>query len=300
MNPLLSVLVQLGIIDAATADRLNAQLTPEQARTYAETQLTTAFTGGLQGQYERVLQFVARNPQATQAQWDAFWQQENAALWASVEPTMLQLASDGAIVATLATGNPENWQAVNQKVIDWTRTYYAQGEDFGSMLQLNQTARQQVADAVIAWNQGGLSSQLGLPSLALELQPTFGRARAETIAITEYTRIGTQTKIFEAEADEDIDGYQYLSAADDLVCSRCGPVHGMVIPKGATGFIHPTLGNVGFPPLHGRCRCDVAFTTIHTKTVPLRDSYKFSGPLPDPNAPKKEPKPKKAKKAKTP
>ena len=295
MNPLLSVLVQLGIIDAATADRLNAQFDPDQARAYAEQQLTTAFTGGLQGQYERVMQFIARNPTATQAQWDGFWTQEHAALWASVGPTMTQLASDGAIVSMLTSGNPDQWQHVNQRVIDWTRTYYAQGEEFGSMLQLNRTARQDVADAVIAWQRGELSSQLGLPSLALELQPTFGQSRAETIAITEYTRIGTQTKIFEAEADEDIDGYQYLTAADDLVCSRCGPVHGLTIPKGASGFVHPTLGNVGFPPLHGRCRCDVAFTTIHTKTVPLRDSYKFSGPLPDPNAPKKEP-----KKAKTP
>lgn len=293
MNPLLSVLVQLGIIDASTADRLNAQLTPEQARTYAEAQLSTAFTGGLQGQYERVLQFVARQPQATQAQWDGFWQQENAALWASVGPTMTQLASDGAIVATLASGNPDNWQTVNQKVVDWTRDYYATSNEYGSIPNLNQTARQEVGDAVIAWNRGELSSRLGLPSLALELQPTFGERRAQVIAVTEYTRIVTQTKIVEAEADEFIEYYRWMTAADEIVCPQCGPLHGTIVSKSKSGgFVQPGGGAIGFPPRHPNCRCDIAFETALTKDVPLRDSFKYQPPKPKDGKPTKTAEPK--------
>jgi SPP1 gp7 family putative phage head morphogenesis protein len=140
-------------------------------------------------------------------------------------------------------------------------------------LNLNLTARQEVATAFNAWQRGELSSQLGLPSLALELQPTFGEVRAKRIAITETTRIYSEAERQKAIEDPDVVYLRWLTAADEIVCPLCGPLHGRIIGKKENGFIHPAGLYTGFPPIHPNCRCRTLEETLASSKVPLRDSF---------------------------
>lgn len=282
-NRYLAVLAQFGVIDAATVQSMQQALaltgSADAARQYAEARLQEAYTQGLLAQSERLFKFLAQNDSPSAAQWDAFWAQENTALWASVKPAVTETAQQSAIMASIGLG--ESWRTVNQRVIEWTDTYYNSDTEFGSIPNLNLTARQEVGAAYNAWQRGELAHNLGLPSLVLELQPTFGEKRAQAIAITETTRIYSEATRQTGLANEFVDYFRFLSASDEKVCGYCGPLHGQIIEKTENGgFLHPTLGRIGIPPIHVRCRCRLVEETRLTAKVPLRDEFKFEGKLP--------------------
>jgi hypothetical protein len=175
MNPLLAALVAAGIITQDDAERINRQLDPEAARAWAEQQLAVAMQAGLSDQQARLIDAVRRNGGTlSAAQLDAFWAAEDDRLWEVLRPTWEQVAAEHAIGAAITMGQGESmWATINQQVLSWANTYYTSPSPsfVGSVPNLDQTSREQVAEAFGRWNRGELNDgrQGGLPALVLEL-----------------------------------------------------------------------------------------------------------------------------------
>jgi len=91
------------------------------------------------------------------------------------------------------------------------------------------------------------------------LEPTFGSARAERIAVTETTRVfalGNDIYAKELQAQyPDMEVIrQWWTNNDDRVCPICGPLHGKQAKRGET------FDGIANPPAHVNCRCWTSVT----------------------------------------
>jgi len=283
MNPLLLALVQAGVITQVDAERINRSLDPAAARAWAEHRLVTAAQGGLSAQGERLAELLRRTEgDVSAATLDAFWRAEDDRLWASLRPAWAEVTSENAVAVAVRLGADDaTWRAVNERMLTWVDAYYmnADAAAVGSIPNLNLTSRTQFGQAFVQWQRGELeigTTAQGLPQLIEALQPTFGPARAEIIAVTETTRVIVESQRAASEADEFITHYRFLSAADEIVCPICGPNHGAIIEKRGAGFETP--GGRMFPPLHPRCRCQILEETEQTQRQPLppEERYRWS------------------------
>lgn len=267
MNPLLTALVNAGVLPQADADRIDRSLDPEAARLYAEQRLTDAFANGLTAQQRRILATVQEaQGQPTPRNLERLWALEDDYLWAGVQDTLQSVAIDHATGVSINASNPNLWQLVNEEVVNWIDTRYTStdADDFGSVPNLNVTTRQQVAEAIQRWQLGDRTPgnfDEGLPELINELTPIFGRARAERIAVTEVSRVFAQSELFAARANPDIVYLQWLTAEDELVCPICGPRANQVVGKKEDGFRAASDSILGYPPAHVNCRCSVTQLT---------------------------------------
>lgn len=283
MNPLLAALVAAGLITQDDADRIGRSLDPDAARMWAEQQLAIATQQGLTAQQARLVDLLRRsNGNVTAAQLDAFWRAEDAQLLAAMRPTLESIAAENAITYVVTLGNEGMWQAVNETMLTWVNDYYANADAaaVGSIPNLNLTSRTQFAQVFVDWQRGELevgTTAEGLPQLVQALEPVFGPARAERIAITETTRVIVESQRAASEQDEFITHYRYITAADERVCAQCGPLHGQVIEKRAAGFALPGQARM-FPPLHPNCRCQILEETDATRQQPLppEERYQWS------------------------
>lgn len=280
MESLLSALLAVGLIDAETADIIRRQENEEVARQWAEGALAAAAQGALSAQQQRLLSLLAESDyQPTERALGQFWQREDDLLWTAMRPQIEQVLTERATLAAVVGGQAGTFSLINQQVIRWAETYYTDPADttYGSIPNLNLTSRQQVADAFTAWNRGELPGRpRGLPSLVEALTPTFGAVRAERIAVTESTRIFTESIRQAGLANKFTVAFRVLSSADDRVCPICGPVHGSVVAKtDERGFAHPVRGGIGFPPFHVRCRCGITEETEATLKIPLPPENQF-------------------------
>ena len=279
MNALLAALVQLGILDRVTAERVGRNLDPVQAQAWAEEVMFQSFNGGLTAQRSRLLNMVdAANGRPSQAQLARFWRDEDAAFFRSVQPGLYQVAQERAIVSIISNGSEDMWQVVNQAVIDWVDDYYTNIDTafVGSIPNLNDTGRTEFARAFVDWQRGELETAGyadGLPQLIRAIEPTFGAARATRIAVTETTRIFYETTYQAANANPFIVALRWYSAADERVCPVCGPNHGVTIPKAQR-----TWPNGATIPAHVNCRCVAIEETALTLETPLprEERYEWS------------------------
>ena len=270
MNELLAALVQLGVIDNATAQRINRNLDPEQAQAWAEGRLYDEFAAALDGQRARLLRLVdATNGRPTQAQLDAFWRAEDDAFFANVQRGLYEVAQERAITSIVSTGAFDMWDVVNQRVIDWVNDYYTNidAEIVGSIPNLNATGRTEFARAFIDWQRGELETAGyadGLPQLIRAIEPTFGQVRASRVAVTETTRIFYEATYQAAQANPYTTHLRWYSAADDRVCVLCGPNHLVAIPKAQR--VWPNGASI---PAHVNCRCFAIEETALTMQTAL-------------------------------
>lgn len=278
MNELLAALVQLGVIPASTAERIRRNMNPAEAQAWAEAALGEAFAGALGAQEGRLLDLLRTTQgQPTSAQLDAFWQRENDALWRAVQPTLETVAQERAIVAALTgTADDSMWNAINDAVIDWVNDYYtsADVEIVGSIPNLNVTGRTDFARAFLDWQRGELETAGyadGLPQLIRAIEPTFGRVRAERIAVTETTRIFYESTWQAANANPNVLYLRWYTAADERVCPVCGPLHLAVIPKAQRTW----AGGVSIPA-HPNCRCVAIEETALTIETPLPPEERYT------------------------
>jgi SPP1 gp7 family putative phage head morphogenesis protein len=285
MNPLLLALVQAGIVTQADAERINRSLDPAAARAWAEQQLAIAAQSGLSAQQARLVDMVRRsNGSLSPAALDAFWAQEDDALWAAVRPTLVDITAENAIAMAVRMGaEGDMWRVVNERMLSWVDAYYtnADAAAVGSIPNLNLTSRTQFARAFTEWQRGELeigTQAQGLPQLVEALTPVFGPDRAQVIATTETTRVIVESQRAASEQDEFITHYRYISAADERVCSQCGPLHGRTIEKSAAGYRNPETGEIAYPPLHPNCRCQLLEETSETIKQPLppEERYEWS------------------------
>lgn len=285
MNPLLAALVAAGVIDQATAERLNRQMDSTAARAWAEATLERATTGALAGQQERLIELLRGNGfNPSDAQWRQFWRNEDTLLWADLSNAYRDVASERAAARAIITAQDwSTWDFLNRNVDEWVNTYYTSPGlvDVGSVRNLNTTAREQVAEAFLRWTRGGRDlapgADGGLPVLIGELEPVFGPMRAKRIAITETTRIFVKGNRSVNDDNPDITGYQVLTAADELVCPICGPLHGVFRDKASRTYQHPTEGPIDGPPFHVNCRCDEIEATSQTQGIALNSTWEYAG-----------------------
>lgn len=261
---------------------VDRQMSPLDAQLYAEQIVLTAFRDGLKAQEIRYLDLVnAANGQPSEQQLAMFWDDENAALYRSVESALVQIASDRAVSISIATGGADMWAVVNEEIIDWIGEYYQSFDPtfVGLIPNLNVTSRTLVGQALIDWQRGeveAFGAADGLPQLIRSLEPAFGVKRATTIAVTETTRVFNEATVAAGRANPLITRYRFFSAADDRVCPICGPIHNSISSpnKANPTFNHPSLGTLPIPPLHVNCRC---------QAVPETDvTLQFESDLPRP------------------
>lgn len=263
MNPLLSALIEAGILTQADAERIERQLDPDAARTYAEGLLTQAFHNGLTAQQRRILDLTdSTNGRPTNRQLDNLWQNEDELLWASVGDDIANIALERGVSASIGAADADTWRLVNEEVLAWADEYYmgADAATYGSIPNLNLTSRTQFTQAFRDWQRGELETvgyNEGLPTLIRALEPTFGRTRAERIAVTENTRIFAQSEIFAGNANPFIDGWLYETAMDERVTPICQSGQGTIMLKGESVF----SDGHGPPPRHVRCRSGITQLT---------------------------------------
>lgn len=270
---LLNALLAAGLIDKETVDVLMRNNDPNEAVLWADTLLTQRTQGALSAQQGRLLDLVESsglNPPPASLQ--AFWVREDELLWDALRPTLLQIAGERAAFEIVRSGQVGTFNLINQQVLDWVDDYYldADGKAFGSIPNLNLTARTQFAQVFRDWQTGDLGGKPeGLPQLIDALTGTFGPVRAEAIAVTETTRISVESlKTVEANNVFTV-GFRYSTARDSRVSEICRPAEGLVIQKGESVF----PDGRGFPPRHPRCRSGVQPVTSGSVNVPsIRDT----------------------------
>ena len=290
MNPeLLNALLATGLIDPATAEIIRRQLDPEAARVWAETTLAQATQAGLQSQQNRIVDLIVdTNGNPNQSALDRLRSSEVQRLWAIMRPAILDVASERAAIAgaeqlitALANNTNNTFDLINQGVLNWAEDYYIDpdGLTYGSIPNLNLAGRTAFERAFVAWQTGELEigDPIGLQQLIDALQEPFGVERARRIAVTETTRIFTETTKQAGLANPFTTSFRLLTSADERVCPICGPLHGVVIAKFSAGFTHPTLPVTGWPPFHPLCRCDIVEETEASLRVESLDSFVYEG-----------------------
>jgi SPP1 gp7 family putative phage head morphogenesis protein len=138
-----------------------------------------------------------------------------------------------------------DWTLANTAARDWANQYVGE-----LITNIQETTRAQVRQAVAAWVDNGDP----LETLIRELEPTFGRARAELIASTEVTKASAEGTTAAYQESGVIDKMQWRTARDELVCPICGALNGVQAALGQP-FENPQNGRSYMPPAHPRCRC---------------------------------------------
>lgn len=282
MNPLLAALVQAGILSEQDARIATMLLDPAQAQAYAEALMRDTIQQGLTAQQARLADTLRRSgfdidPPAI----EAFWAREDRLLASAWVNEFAQIGNALATATLLETNGLAAWEAVNTEVIQWTTAYYTNGAGvaYGSIPNINATSQEAIGRLFTQWQAGELGdiphSVQGLPRLVRAMQPTFGPARAQVIAETESTRIYAESVQAAGRNNPYVETYEVQTAADELVCPICGPLHGQRIEKGAGGF--RTAAGPMFPPFHARCRCRVLSLTRAVAQGPRAPEDTFGG-----------------------
>jgi hypothetical protein len=106
-----------------------------------------------------------------------------------------------------------DWDLVNTDAADWARRHA--GDLIG---QLNDTTAAVLRPAIAEY----IGNTLTFRDLLDELDPIFGKARAERIAITETTAAYAQGNLAAWRRAGVFTHYEWRTARDERVCPRCG------------------------------------------------------------------------------
>jgi len=179
-----------------------------------------------------------------------FWSEEERKAWDVMAPVFLEVWFSGAVNGHAAL--PKNlrvfvsWDVVNEAAIEYLRNYR-----MGMWAKVTDTTRKRSQKIIEDWVRQGEP----LPVLEKKLEPLFGKARAERIAVTEVTRAYAEGNQQAWRATGLVTANKWQTGRDDIVCPFCRPLHNVIVPLGE-GFTPdgPGLGPTS-PPLHVGCRC---------------------------------------------
>lgn len=212
----------------------------------------------LRAQRERLLAALGDNPEREPD--EAFWQAENEALTAALQPTLGQAAqlaaqAHGAQVKSLPVvveaidgqvlpdSVPILWDdvVIAAAAVDWARRYV--GELIRNVTRNTQDLVRRAVSSFI--NTPGMT----IGDLTRMLEPAFGRSRAHRIAVTETTRAFTEgQRLVQQELRRGGLGLErvWRTSMDEVVCPICGALEDKRESEG--------WGYDG-PPAHPNCRC---------------------------------------------
>jgi SPP1 gp7 family putative phage head morphogenesis protein len=172
-----------------------------------------------------------------------FWSEDDDDLWDDLAALLLEIyfsGIEGGVQALPpAVRVLVDFDRINTDALAWAKEYR-----YSLIKGITDTTRKQVQTAVSDWIQSGAP----LDALEASLERTFGSVRAKMIAQTESTRVYAQANRAAFESTGLVDEVVWQTAVDDLVCPRCGPLHGT----------HIGVGDIdALPPAHINCRCYV-------------------------------------------
>ncbi len=143
-------------------------------------------------------------------------------------------------------------QVVSGIAVDWTLANeaagaWAQGYSFELVNGIKSTTRTTLQREIAGFTDSGETFQQF--SRRLEASELFSKGRAELIATTEVTRAYAQGNKAAWKESGVVEGQEWNTANDELVCPICGPLDGE-----QTGLDDDFENGVNFPA-HPRCRC---------------------------------------------
>jgi len=162
---------------------------------------------------------------------------------ATVRPVLEKAALAAAQRLALEPGIGVDWALVAEDAARWASEY-----SYSLVTGITDTTRRVLQEKVAQWiREPGRT----IGDLTADLEPYFGKMRAQMIAVTETTRAFAEgEKVAVAQAREY--GFEmetiWHTNRDELVCSVCAPKDGEVTTE--------------FPPAHPRCRCWITHRSV--------------------------------------
>jgi hypothetical protein len=194
--------------------------------------------------YKKKIATAIREGTATEAILQSMFEELRAALGPEIASITtgraLQLMDEIGIGADLAV--------ISQEMLEHARTY-----TYDLVTGLTDTTRRLVQESITTYTGTPGMTRGDLVSL---LEPAFGEARANMIAVTEVTRAySAATNQYQGMAlDYGVEMRRvWFTLRDSLVCPICGPLHGM--PESVWEIQYPDG-----PPAHPNCRCSTELT----------------------------------------
>ena len=174
-----------------------------------------------------------------------FWINERQLLFRILFPLINDAALTGAgnamtdLVNEIGVGL--DWALINVAAREWAERY-----TFELVRGITDTSQRLLSEALPNFIESGEP----LDALIDILEPSFGKTRAEMIAVTEVTRSFAQGNLTAWQASEVVDGKRWMTVEDERVCPICEPLDNQVVP-----LIELFDSQFDTPPAHVRCRC---------------------------------------------
>ena len=172
-----------------------------------------------------------------------FWADERELLYELLFPIVYKCALDGAASGMEMVGIGLDWALVSTAARDWASAY-----TYDLVNGITDTSAKFLQKALADWIESGAPLDALIDELAAS--GMFGPIRAEMIAVTEVTRSFHEGNHAAWVASGVVDGEEWQTAFDDIVCTICAPMQGMVKPLN-----DPTWPGGLTIPGHIRCRC---------------------------------------------
>lgn len=220
------------------------------AKDAAEARIARLLRARLNGQMDDVMKQLGDPPRIENLPYD-FWETQTGRMVADLRPELTRLAAQMA-EDEIEAGVGISWDVVNEGAADWAARY-----TFGLISDVNETTLRVLRKGVERYYQ---ESGRTMGDLTKELEPWFGRTRAERIAVTEVTRAAAEGERIVERTARDA-GIRLVAIwhtnRDELVCNICGPNDGKAQPE--------WVGVEDIPPAHPNCRCWVTHEYVPTE-----------------------------------
>lgn len=171
---------------------------------------------------------------------EQFWVTSAERLYTLVFPVSkdaAETAAESAVKMLVDMGVSFSADMVNEAVLALAEAYTL---DF--VAGITATSKKLFQHYVTEWLESGEP----LDALIELLAPVFGEVRAESISVTEVTRMFAQANNTAWAASGYVDEVEIRTSEDDLVCVICEPLGGTKVRLGQSE---------GYPPFHPKCRC---------------------------------------------
>lgn len=141
-----------------------------------------------------------------------------------------------------------DWTQTNTKAEQWARRYSAQ-----LVKSVSQTTRQRLAAAVANY----VANEDTFGDLSREINGIVrNQGRAAMIAQTEITRTFAKANTLAWQDSGIVQGKQWRTSADELVCPLCGKMDQRIAPLDRSFGVNDVFGQpLMEPPYHPNCRC---------------------------------------------